>query len=168
MSQVRNAGGKCRVLLDRHRARSDGIAGRQRYSPVVRDNWQHEQVSGSGRRYKGDQSSEGASRWAPSDFPAVVLLVGLGTVVLGLLLSRMAHGGNMKGQAMLAIAPRAVAVFVSARARRSPWSYSQRLILHVVLAVAVVLVWVSIFTQPRVEGDGTPIFDGSVQDASAS
>ena len=97
-------------------------------------------MSGSGRRYKGDQSAEGASRWAPSDFPAVVLLV-LGAVVLGLLLSRMAFGGNMKGQAMLAIAPWAVAVFVSARARRSPWSYSQRLILHVVLAGAVVLVW---------------------------
>lgn len=113
-------------------------------------------MSGSGGRYRGDQTSERASRWAPSDFPAVVLLVVLGAIVLGLLLSRLAYGGNMKGQAMIAIAPWAVAVFVSARARRSPWSYSQRLILHVVLAVAVVLVWVSIFTQPRVEGDGAP------------
>ena len=79
-------------------------------------------MSGSRRRYKTNQSSEGASPWAPSDFPAVVLLVVLGAVVLGLPLSRMAFGGNMKGQAILAIAPWAVAVFVSARARRSPWS----------------------------------------------
>lgn len=96
----------------------------------------------------------------------MVLLVVLGAVVLGLLLSRMAFGGNMKGQAMLAIAPWAVAVLVSARARRSPWSYSQHLILHVVLAVAVILVWVGIFAQPRVEGDGTPISMSSGHEAS--
>jgi hypothetical protein len=96
----------------------------------------------------------------------MILLVVLGAVVLGLLLGRMAFGGNMKGQAMLAVAPWAVAVLVSARARRSPYSYSQRLILHVVLAVAVVLVWVGIFTQPRVEFDGAPTSISSGREAA--
>jgi hypothetical protein len=76
--------------------------------------------------------------------------------VVGLLVRPIASGGNMKTHATLAIVPWAIAVFVSARARRSPWSDWQRRVLHLVLALAVVLVWVAIFTQPRVEGDGTP------------
>lgn len=134
--------------------RSDDTAEGQRSDSVVRDNWQHEQASGSVGRHKGDPSSE--PTWAPADFPAVILLVVLGAIVLGLLLRPIASGGNMKMHAMLAIVPWAAAVFISARGRRSRWSDWQRRIFHIVLALTVVLVWVAIFTQPRVEGDGTP------------
>lgn len=68
-----------------------------------------------------------------------------------MLLVRMAVGGNMKGQATLAIAPWALAVLISARARRSGWIGSQRLILHLVLGALVILIWAGIFTQPREE-----------------
>ena len=85
--------------------------------------------------------------------------------MLGLLLRPIASGGNMKTHAMLAVVPWAAAVFVSARGRRSPWSDWQRRILHIVLALTVVLVWVAIFTQPRVEFDGTPTSMSSDQKA---
>jgi 4-amino-4-deoxy-L-arabinose transferase-like glycosyltransferase len=70
---------------------------------------------------------------------------------MGLILARMALGANMKGQATLAVAPWALAVLVSARARRSSWTYSQQLMIHVVLAAVVILIWIAIFTQPREE-----------------
>lgn len=68
-----------------------------------------------------------------------------------MLLVRMAVGGNMKGQATLAVAPCALAVLISARARRSSWTGSQRLILHLVLGALVILIWAGTFTQPREE-----------------
>ena len=87
----------------------------------------------------------------------MLLLIVIGAIPVGLVLARMAVGGNMKGQATLAIAPWALAVLISARARRSSWTHSQRMIIHLVIAAVVILIWVAIFTQPREEFEQDPV-----------
>ena len=96
--------------------------------------------------------STGAGR-SRSSYTGLVLVVILGAIPLGLLLSLMAIGGNAKGQATLAIVPWALAVIVDSFAGRFTCSHVQRLILRLVLGMAIILISIGIFAQPREEFD---------------
>lgn len=103
------------------------------------------------RRTRGGSTGAGRSRSSYTDFPVLVLTIILGAIPLGFLLSRMAVGGNTKGQATLAIVPWALAVFVDSSSGRPPFSRVQRVILRLVLGIAIILISISIFAQPREE-----------------
>lgn len=104
-------------------------------------------------RTGGGLTGGGRSRSSYTDFPALVLAIMLGAIPLGLLLSRMAVGGNAKGQAMLAMVPWALAVLVDSFKGRSPVSRVQRVILRLVLGMIIILISIGIFAQPREEFD---------------
>lgn len=99
----------------------------------------------------GESVGGGRSSWHYSDFPTVILLVALAAVPVGIVLIRFAEGANAKGQASLAIVPWALAVFIDARASRSPWSHTQRLLLRFVLGLAIIAISLCVLTQPREE-----------------
>lgn len=104
-------------------------------------------------RTPGGSTGAGRSRSAHTDVSALVLAIMLGAIPLGLLLSRMAVGGNMKGQATLAMVPWALAVFIDSFAGRSVFSRVQRVILRLALGMAIILISIGIFAQPREEFD---------------